>query len=413
MSKSVVVKSVGCRLNQFESDFIKSELIAKGFKNTEKNADICVVNTCTVTRQADRKSKKLIKKLKKENPGAFMIATGCMVETNKNDLEELQIIDRFVDNHEKLGISNLFRNNKNHNNQKKITYTVERTRPYVKIQDGCNHDCSYCIVKTARGKSRSESFNDIIKISEFLAGQSYKEIVITGVNIGDYQDNNRKLKDLLKELINIKNLRWIRLSSIEPTDIDDELIEVLKNEKICAYFHIPLQSGSDKILKLMKRPYNSRYYKEMIESLRKKKKDLVIGTDIITGFPGETENDFQDTCDFLKQNNIFYLHIFRYSPRENTEAYSLPDPVPEEEKYRRYQILKRFKTDSKVDHYENLLDRSLDVIVENKIIRKKYVTATSSNYIPVLLPLSKYKLRIGEIVTINVISVEKESVYGE
>ncbi len=345
MSKSVVVKSVGCRLNQFESDFIKSELIAKGFKNTEKNADICVVNTCTVTRQADRKSKKLIKKLKKENPGAFMIATGCMVETNKNDLEELQIIDRFVDNHEKLGISNLFRNNKNHNNQKKITYTVERTRPYVKIQDGCNHDCSYCIVKTARGKSRSESFNDIIKISEFLAGQSYKEIVITGVNIGDYQDNNRKLKDLLKELINIKNLRWIRLSSIEPTDIDDELIEVLKNEKICAYFHIPLQSGSDKILKLMKRPYNSRYYKEMIESLRKKKKDLVIGTDIITGFPGETENDFQDTCDFLKQNNIFYLHIFRYSPRENTEAYSLPDPVPEEEKYRRYQILKRFKTD--------------------------------------------------------------------
>ena len=410
---NVIVKSVGCRLNQFESDYIKSEFISNGYKSTEMNADICIVNTCTVTQQADRKSKKLIKKLKKENPGAFMIATGCMVETNKKDLEELKIVDRFANNHEKLNILDFFQHRTEPDKKAMVTYTVDRTRPYLKIQDGCNHNCSYCKVRIARGKSRSEPFDNIITTAKFLADQKYREIVITGVNIGDYHDQNKKLKDLLEELIRIKNLNRIRLSSIEPANIDDDLIEVLNNEKICSYFHIPLQSGSDRILKLMNRPYDTGYYKEVNRKLQEKKENLIIGTDIIIGFPGETKKDFQDTCDFLKENNIFYLHIFRFSPRENTEAISFPDPVSDREKYDRYHALKKYNINSKINYYKSLLDKSFNVIVEDKIVREKYISSTSSNYIPVLLPLAEYKSRVGEIIKITVTNVNKESVYGK
>ncbi len=412
MNKSINVKFIGCRLNQFESDFIKSTFLSNGYKSTKKNADVCVVNTCTVTSRADSKSRKMIRKLKNENPGTFMIATGCMVDTNKNELKELKLIDMFVENSEKINIVSLLNKKKDAAAQEKVKYTTARTRPSVKIQDGCDHLCSYCKVRIARGKSRSESFDDIIKTAEFLAEEGYREIVLTGINIGDYKDKDKKLKDLLAKLIEIKQLKRIRLSSIEATNIDDSLIKVLKHEKICKYFHLPLQTGSDKILELMRRPYDSRTYKKIINKLKNLSRDVIIGTDIIVGFPGETEKDFQDTYNFLKQNNIFYLHIFPYSPRENTEALSFSGNVPDKEKQIRYDILNKYQTGSKIKYFKSLLNKNLDVLVEKKVVNKKYISSTSSNYVTVLLPLSKYKEKIGEIINIQVKKIEKERVFG-
>lgn len=413
MKKSVNVQSVGCRLNQFESDYIKSSFLSNNYKKTEKYADICIANTCTVTQSADRKSKRLIKKLKKDNPGAIMIATGCMVETQKDELAKLELVDMFVGNKDKMNIFDLVNKLEIADKAKEIKWTIDRTRPFIKIQDGCNHSCSYCKVREARGRSRSESFSGIIESARYLAGEGYQEIVLTGVNIGDWHEDHRKLKDLLEELIKIPELKRIRLSSIEPTELDGELIEVLKNEKICRYFHVPLQSGSEKILALMKRPYDPKFYKNVINKLKKIGRDVIIGTDVIVGFPGEKKEDFQRTYDLLKENNIFYLHIFRFSSREKTEAYSFPDKVPEIEKYKRYNELKEYAANSKMNYYKNLVGRNFSVIVGNKVRSKKYISSVSSNYVNILLLLSKYKKRIGKIVDVKVSRVDCLKVYGE
>lgn len=411
--KNVLIKYLGCRLNQFEADYIKSNLKNNGYNEVNKNADICIINTCTVTQHADIKSKKLIKKIRKENPDALLIATGCMVETNEKDLRELNAIDLFVNNQDKLNILNKINPKQYIHNNSLIQYTTARTRPYIKIQDGCNHGCTYCKVRLARGKSRSEPFNKIIKTAEYLADQGYKEIVLTGINIGNYNDRNKNLKDLLAELIKIKDLKQIRLSSIEPTNINDDLIKILKHEKICKYFHIPLQSASDKILDLMKRPYKINLYSKVIKKLKNINNDVIIGTDIIVGFPGETDDDFIQTFNFLKNNNIFYLHVFKYSPRENTKASLFKNDVPEIIKHKRSKVLLDYEKNFKMKYYQSLLNKRINVLIENKFIKNKFVFALSSNYIPVILPLSVYKDKIGDIQKVKIIKVDEDKIYAQ
>lgn len=413
MSKSVLVKYVGCRLNQFEADYIKHHFIQDGYNQKEKNADICIINTCTVTQRADQKTRKMLKKIRKENPNALLVATGCMVETNKTDLRDLNIIDVFINNDDKLHLKNIIEKRKDTLKDDFIEYTADRTRPHLKIQDGCNHHCTYCKVRLARGKSRSVSFDMIIKTAEYLVKKGYKEIVLTGVNIGDYNDCGKKLKDLLESLINIEKLDHIRLSSIEPTNISNDLLKILKHQKICKYFHVPLQSGSNKILKYMKRPYTKEKYLSIVKKLQCLDNNVIIGSDIIVGFPGETEDDFQETYNFLKKNHIFFLHVFRYSSREKTEAYNYKNTVQEKIKIKRHKILESFKDNAKKEFYKQLINKKKNVIIENKVIDDEYITALSSNYIPVLLPYNKYKTRIGEIVPIIVEKVHKEFIYGK
>ncbi len=411
--KNVLIKYLGCRLNQFEADYIKSNLKNNGYNEVNKNADICIINTCTVTQHADIKSKKLIKKIRKENPDAFLIATGCMVETNEKDLRKLNAIDLFVNNHDKLNILKKIHPKQYVPNDSLTQYTTARTRPYIKIQDGCNHGCTYCKVRLARGKSRSEPFNKIIKTAEYLAYQDYKEIVLTGINIGNYNDENKNLKDLLIELIRIKDLKQIQLSSIEPTNINDDLIKILKHKKICKYFHIPLQSASDKILHLMKRPYEINLYSEIINKLKNINNDVIIGTDIIVGFPGETDDDFIQTFNFLKNNNIFYLHVFKYSSRENTKASLFKNSVPEIIKHKRSKILLDYEKKFKMKYYQSLINKRINVLIENKFIKNRFVSALSSNYIPVLLPLSIYKDKIGEIQKVKIVKVDEDKIYAQ
>ncbi|MBU1077863.1 MAG: tRNA (N(6)-L-threonylcarbamoyladenosine(37)-C(2))-methylthiotransferase MtaB [Spirochaetes bacterium] len=412
MKNKVLIKSLGCRLNQFEADYIKSSFRSLGYSETDKDADICIINTCTVTGKADKKSIQMIKKLKKENSNAKIIATGCLVQTNKDDLKDLGSVDLFIDNIDKLLITDIIKKKPVYERGSRVKYTVDRTRPFIKIQDGCDNICTYCKVKYARGKSRSEPLNSIVQTAENLAKEGYKEIVLTGVNIGDYRDRGRDLSVLLKELVKIRTLKRIRLTSIEPAYINDALLSILKHEKICKYFHVPLQSGSDKILKLMKRPYTALFYQEIITRLKALSTDVIIGTDIIVGFPDETDEDFYQTHDLLKENNIFNTHIFRYSPRQGTEAYSYSNSIHEKVKYNRYNILKDLACKGKEEFYAGLIGNTISVLIENKIHNNKYVTALSSNYIPVLLPAFKYKDKIYSIQSVKISKFTGGKIYA-
>jgi len=418
MNKSnIIVKSIGCRLNQYEADMIKSELVKYGFTSDYKaKPDLYILNTCTVTQKADSKSRSEIKKAIKNFPNAYIVVTGCYAQTDPQIFQQIKGVDLVVNNNDKLRIADILKEQgiiKNKKTDKRNIYVTDRTRPYIKIEDGCNLKCSYCKVRIARGKSRSENFDTIIETAQLLADNGYPEIVLTGVNIGDYYWKGKKLSDLLKELTTIENLNRIRLSSIEVTNIDDKLTEVLANKKICGYFHIPLQSGSNKILKLMNRPYNNEQYKSIVSKIKSVRKDTIIGADIIVGFPNESEDDFQETYTLLKELNIFFLHIFRYSKRKGTPAFDMKETVPDIEKKRRATILENYKIESKAEFFKSIIGKKFKAIVEHKIIKEKYLNSVTDNYIPILLPFDTAKKYHKKIVSIEVIKFDGSYLYGK
>ncbi len=418
MKKNVFVTSIGCRLNQFEIDIIRTELVKYGLlSNNHIPPDICIINTCTVTQKADSKSRAIVRKIIKQNPNSYIVVTGCYAHTNPEVFKKIRGVDLIVNNNEKMRLPEILKEKGiiNIKSQKASTsiYITDRTRPYIKVQDGCNLNCSYCKVRTARGKSRSENFEKIINTAQLLANENYPEIVITGVNIGDYKWNGKDLADLLSELTKIKNLKRIRLTSIEPTDINEKLLKAIQNDKICSYFHIPLQSGSDKILKLMNRPYTREVFAEKIMQIRKNKSNTVIGTDVIVGFPGETDEDFNETLSLLKKLDIFYLHIFRYSKREGTPASNFKNEVQEEIKTQRAEILRKYRKQSKDKFFKSIIGKEFNVIIEHKIIKEKYINSISDNYIPILLPLSEAFSLQRNIVRVKIIRYDKEYLYGK
>lgn len=417
MNKNVCVTSVGCRLNQFETDMLRSEFVRCGLaSDNTREPDIWVINTCTVTQRADSKSRALVKRIIKNYPEAYIVVTGCYAHTNPDVFKNIKGVDLIVDNTQKMRIPEILKQKgiiEKKNEDEKCIYITDRTRPYIKIQDGCNLNCSYCKVRIARGRSRSENFDKIIETAKLLSQKGYPEIVITGVNIGDYKWEDKQLADLLLKLIEIKGIKRIRLTSIEPTDIDEKLLDVISHNKICAYFHIPLQSGSDKILKLMNRPYTRKIYENIVMQIKNKRDDAIIGTDVIVGFPSETEKEFNETFSLLKELDIFYLHIFRYSKREGTPAYNFREEVPEEEKFKRAEILREYRSKRKDEFFSSLIGKSLDVIVEHKIIDDQYINSISDNYIPVLLPVSEAEKYQRKIIKIEVKKYERNHLYGK
>lgn len=384
-----------------------SRFRSNGHECGEGQADLCVINTCTVTRQADAKTVKLIRKLRKENPRARIIATGCMVETNREELESLGCIDEFVGNQEKSSIG------QDQTCGSEFRYAPDRTRPFIKIQDGCDFNCSYCKVRLARGPGRSERYEHVLAFAKSLAEQNYREIVLTGVNIGDYHDQGYRLKDLLKNLIKIPGIEQVRLSSVEPTSIDKPLLSVLGHKKICKYFHVPLQSGSDKILKAMNRPYTVREYEDVVRELKTLDKEVIIGTDLITGFPNEEEEDFLQTLEFLKKNNIFYLHIFRYSKREHTPASLIKDNLNDKTRTDRAAVLDQYMHESKQKYFESLTGKRIRIMVENKVKQNRYISSVSPDYLKVLLPLELYRDKIGCLCDVRIERVMGQDIYGQ
>lgn len=393
---NIHIHTFGCRLNQYESEKISYELKNMGANITElDNADAIAINTCTVTNDSD---KKLINYLSKidgfSQKKIFLI--GCYVSKKENykkddnenlfEKENITIIPNDKKEEAALIIFNALAKNYNNEFKNPIFFPQEQSRAYLKIQDGCEVFCSYCIVARVRGKHKSVEPKKIYDALKIAYEYGYKEIVLTGLNLGSYNYNNeinfnRIVKNIL-ELSSKLGIR-IRLSSVEPIYFDDELISLFKNsDVICPHTHIPLQSGSDKILKLMNRRYTREYYLNIIEKLYKTNSNMGISADVMVGFPNEDNNDFNDTYDLCKKSKFIKMHIFRYSNRENTPSAKMDNQIGYRTKLKRAKLLNELNNKMKDDFYKNALNRELDIIVE-KVLENNHYIGTSGEYIKV------------------------------
>jgi threonylcarbamoyladenosine tRNA methylthiotransferase MtaB len=380
----IAVLTLGCRTNQAESFQIEQYLLNAGHTivDISERPELCVINTCTVTQKADIQSRQTIQKALKIQ--AKVILTGCYSELNQSKILSKHQDIEIIKNKDKSQIINMIPRLSSSNDLNNIRKT--RSRPIVKVQDGCNYSCSYCIVPLARGKSKSIEINKIIhKINE-LEASGYNEIVLSGIHLGSYGHDfypKKSLSVLLKNVLINSKIPRIRLSSLEVIEIHEEFLELISDNRVCKHLHLPLQSGDDAILKLMNRPYSVKDYLSVVEKIFKEFPDIALGTDIIAGFPGEGVEEFNNSNQLIKSIPFSYLHVFPYSLRQGTKAVNLSGHVSEPVKKERVAALREIGTIKKREFVYKNIGRILDVIVENK--GQKGVVSTSGNYIRVLL----------------------------
>ena len=409
----------GCKVNQVDTDRMMS-ILSSDYKilDNYKTADLCIVNTCTVTNNSDNQILNDIKKLKKTNPSCKVLVTGCLAQTEPDYLETVSSIDYVVDNANKYLIPKVL---KNLCNSKKIISNIfdidkfhdyeiknrdKRSRAFLKIQDGCNYRCSFCIIPFARGRSRSMQMDSVLQKIDKYKDLGYEEIVLTGIHLSSYgKDINESLLSLL-ELIELKStIQNIRLSSIDPADTDQKLINFIsKSDKICPSFHISLQSGEDNILREMKRRYKVNQFEEIINEIRFKIPDSCIGTDVIAGFPGESEKSFNQTFNFLEKSELNYFHVFPYSDRKGTKANQREDKIPTTIKSKRSKLLRDLSDNKKQEFYSRFIGKELEAIVE------KNNKARTRNYIDV--NLDGESLIPGSLVNLLIKEVKNMKAYG-
>ncbi|MEW6087306.1 MAG: tRNA (N(6)-L-threonylcarbamoyladenosine(37)-C(2))-methylthiotransferase MtaB [bacterium] len=390
----IALTTVGCKLNQYETSAMSELLRENGFEIAPffSCADFYVVNSCSVTKKAELDTRKFIKKAKRINPRAKIIITGCCaslidplsVDLILNNKQKTKIAD-YVYKLQKDAPSKTFSGKENTVFFPSFKTFFEHSRAFIKIQDGCDVSCSYCIVPQVRGKSQSQKEDEILEQAKIFINRGYKEIVISGVNIGAYGRDffpETNLAGLLKKLIAIPGLGRIRLSSIEPQEFDKELLDIIKDPRICPHLHLPLQSGDDKILEAMRRKYRVRYYLCLIDALFEKVPDLNLGTDIIAGFPGEGDKEFNNTFELVKKIPFAYLHIFRYSQRPGTIAESFDNQVAEKIKKERAMRLAVLNKEKKDLYAGKFLNKTLQAFIENRRDNKtKRCIGLSDNYL--------------------------------
>ncbi|MFZ1288586.1 MAG: tRNA (N(6)-L-threonylcarbamoyladenosine(37)-C(2))-methylthiotransferase MtaB [Melioribacteraceae bacterium] len=432
MNKKVSLYTLGCKLNFSETSIIGNEFLRNGFSKVDFDevADVYVINTCTVTENAEKDCRQIVRKALKQNPNAYIIVTGCYAQLRAEEIAKIDGVDAVLGSNEKFKIFDLIKEfdkeelsciyvnpteKLNEFNSAHSSDGDDRTRAYFKIQDGCDYKCTFCTIPLARGESRSLNTDLAVKQFIDLINLGYKEIILTGVNVGDYGKNlNVDLYNLLKKFVNVDGDFRIRISSIEPNLLTDEIINLAaENHKICNHFHIPLQSGSDKILKLMQRRYNTSFYKNVIEKVVNKIPDVGIGIDVIIGFPGETENDFLDTYNFLKEVPASYLHVFTYSARPNTKAILMDEKVTHEEKKKRSSMLRILGEKKKSIFYRKMIGKELKVLFE-ETEKENYLYGFTSNYVRVKYPFetdlaNKFKFVNIKSVNDNICLVENFS----
>ncbi|MFA4831524.1 MAG: tRNA (N(6)-L-threonylcarbamoyladenosine(37)-C(2))-methylthiotransferase MtaB [Patescibacteria group bacterium] len=378
------IYTLGCKVNQYDSGSLAVKLSAAGFIMKKNNADLAVINTCAVTKTALRKDRQMIVRARRENPRAKIAIVGCAVKIYKEEVEKWggdfvltgSDLDKFI----KIQSTN-YKAQTKHKTQSTncqsifLEPKIKKSRYFLKVQDGCRQFCSYCIVPYARGELKSRSLAEVLAEAQIVAEAGIKEIVLCGIHLGLYgqEIKNKKLKiknnltALLKELIKIKNLSRIRLSSIEVNEVTDELIELMKKErKLCRQLHIPLQSGCDKILKLMNRPYTTKIFEEKIKKIRKALPDIAITTDVIVGFPGETEKDFRATMSFIKKTNFSKLHVFPFSAHERTPAARMLGQIDDAVKNIRVKKLNELSRSLEKTYTERFINKSLKVIIDGR-----------------------------------------------
>jgi threonylcarbamoyladenosine tRNA methylthiotransferase MtaB len=432
------IDTLGCKVNQSESDFIAWELQKKGFElvSRDRNPHFCIVNTCTVTSQSDRKVRQLVRRIKSENKGSKLIITGCFVVLNKDFLKGCGI-DFAVKNKDKDVIPDLIetevlgwkagRGKSSFAGSGPLSPVMMHSRPVVKVQDGCEQNCTYCIIPKVRGGYRSISHKVVLEIIKELEEAGFEEAVLTGINIGKYGvDIGRKrsgsegkvpgFKGLIEEIIKDTGIRRIRISSIEVDDIDDGLLDVLKrNEpRIAHHLHIPLQSGSDRILELMGRPYDSSYYLEKVKKIRKLFPDIALTADVMVGFPGEDNYDFDRTVDLVRKAAFSKVHVFKFSGRKYTPAYGMPHQVDEKVKSGRSRALREIGDRMRDSYIERNSGRELEVVCE-KMGDDGIIKGTSGNYIRVYFKMDekKFSKAKGKIVKVRADSVFKNGLGGK
>lgn len=395
---NVAFKTLGCKLNYSETSSISRDFENKGYNKVsfKENADIYVINTCSVTQNADKEFKYLVNRAKKNNPKSKIIAIGCYAQLKPKEIGQIDGVDLVLGADKKFDVLNYIENNESHsceiNNVKSFqtSYSLgDRTRSFLKVQDGCDYKCTYCTIPLARGKSRSGKINEITDNVKILVDKGIKEIVLTGVNIGDYGIMHGDLKkesnflDLIKNIDKVSGLERVRISSIEPNLLSDEIIHfVSESKKFMPHFHVPLQSGSDKILKLMKRRYLKDLYESRVEKIKYLIPDCSIGVDVIVGFPEEDENDFMETYKFLEKLNVSYLHVFSYSERDNTEAIKLKNKNSSNIKGSRSKILRDLSEIKKNNFYKNNIGDERKVLFESEN-KNGFIHGYSDNYIRV------------------------------
>lgn len=416
------IHTLGCKVNIYESEYIINILKENGYQivDFDSKADIYIINTCTVTNTSDKKSEKMIKRARKQNKDAIIIAMGCHAQIKGDNIDA----DIIIGNKDKSKIISLIEEYQENKNKIKRIYNLDNisfedmyissfnshTRAFVKIQDGCDAFCSYCIIPYARGPIRSKDPKTVIKEITSLVENGYKEIILTGIHTGKYgKDINYTFEQLLKDIIKIKNLYRIRISSIEINELTDPILDLIKDNKIIAkHLHIPLQSGSDKILKLMDRKYDLKFYKDRIEKIRKMIKDVSITTDLIVGFPNEDEKDMEDTLKFIKEIKFTKIHTFPYSKREGTKAASMENQIDETIKRKRVKTVLELSDQLEQDFYQSKLNKTEEVIIEQTKDGKSY--GYTSNYIKVEIDSP---LKPNEVISVKINKVNNKKVTGK
>ena len=395
--------TLGCKVNQYETNGMIQRFKECGYDivEFEEKADIYVINTCTVTNMSDRKSRQFLRQAKKNNPDSVVVAVGCYVQVSKEELEQIPEIDLTLGTNDKVEIVNHVENFIKEKTKKElaeniiyeanfedfgtVTYT-EKTRAVIKVQDGCDRFCSYCIIPFARGKIRSRKPENVIEEIKEIAKNGIKEVVITGIHVASYGrdfENDYRLIDLLEEINKIDGIERIRLGSIEPLLITEEFMNrFIKLEKVCHHFHLSLQSGSTDTLKRMNRRYTAEEFEEIVNRIRKYYQDAILTTDIIVGFPDESEKEFEDTYEYLKRINFYKMHVFKYSPRKGTKAAEMKNQIPGDIKEIRSKRLLELSDENEIRYLDSYIGKEVEVLFEE--FDGEFYKGHTANYIMVL-----------------------------
>lgn len=431
--KKVALHNLGCKVNAYETEAMQEILEQNGYEIVpfEEKADAYIVNTCSVTNMADKKSRQMLHRAKKMNPEAVVIAAGCYVQSAGEELLKDTSVDILIGNNEKVNLPSILENwEKEHNplhvhdltrehtyEELTLSHTAGHTRAFMKIQDGCNQFCTYCIIPYTRGRVRSRRLADIVAEAGRLAENGYQEVVLTGIHLDSYGtdlEEHENLLTVIQEIAKIDGIKRIRLGSLEPRIMTEEFVAGLAaEEKLCPHFHLSLQSGCDATLKRMNRRYSAEEFRQCCERLRRHFDDPALTTDVIVGFPGETEEEFTATVEFLKDICFYETHVFKYSRRKGTKADRMPDQIPEQIKNERSDVLLALTEKNSGEYRKKLLGRTVKVLLEEEstIGGTTYLTGHTREYVKVAVALET--AAAGEIIDVKVTGLLKDMVLGE
>ena len=395
--KKIAFKTLGCRVNLYETDALASRFKAAGYDiaDSDADADVFVVNTCTVTNTSEQHCRQAIHQIRRKHPEALVVVTGCMVNHRKEELLQSGIADYVIDNERKAALFDIIDEHFRTGHSDPEGYDRDlfsyhpafdtfHTRSLIKIHDGCNNFCSYCIIPMVRGRATSRPADDIYHNVCEVVSHGFKEIVLTGVNMGRYQHEGTDFEHLVENILNIDGDFRVRVSSIEPDQFSDRFLALFQHEKLAPHMHICLQSGSDDTLKRMNRHYNVAQFREMCQRIKTFRPDFNLTTDIIVGFPGETEQTFKESCDFAQEIGFSHIHTFKYSVRTATKAAVMPEQVPEKVKTERSEVMRQISLENKIKYFESMQGKTQRMLIE-RIDSRSVARGYGENYIPVIL----------------------------